>query len=166
MQPIAGTLDFTITNTTASNNGNAGIDYNPPTGGSPNANGVIDHVVANANQFGINVYAGNASAGTTVVAVSNSIASNNSIKGIDVDNGSSGLATKISIDNVSTTGNGTGVAAFGTANVLLGRSVITGNGTGVLNSTSLNTFFTYKDNRINLNTSSDGANTLATLTQQ
>jgi hypothetical protein len=163
MQPTSGTLDFTITNTTASNNGNAGINYNPPSG-SPSANGVIDHVVANTNQFGINVYAGNATAGTTVVAVSNSNASNNSNKGIDADNGSSGLATKVSIDNVSASGNVTaGVAAFDTANVLLGRSVITGNGNGVVNNTQPNTFYTYGDNRINLNTGSEIAGTTPAL---
>ena len=40
--------------------------------------------------------------------------------------------------------------------MLLGRSVITGNsGYGIFNGTSPNTFYTYKDNRINLNTIPD-----------
>lgn len=38
MQPTSGTLDFTITNTTASNNGAEGILYLPPSGSTANAN--------------------------------------------------------------------------------------------------------------------------------
>jgi hypothetical protein len=41
-------------------------------------------------------------------------------------------------------GNAITINAGSTANVLLGRSVITGNGTGVDNHTSPNAFFTYK----------------------
>jgi hypothetical protein len=44
---------------------------------------------------------------------------------------------------------------------LLGRSVITGNGTGVSNNTSSNTFYSYGDNRINLN-GTDGFSSLNT----
>jgi len=44
------TLNFTITNTTVANNQNVGIFYEPIDSGQlPNANGVIDHVVANNN---------------------------------------------------------------------------------------------------------------------
>ena len=47
--------------------------------------------------------------------------------------------------------NSTGIAALNTAKVTLGRSVITANGVyGIFNDTS-NTFFSYKDNRINEN---------------
>src|SRR5258707_1883782 len=42
MQPTTGTLAFTITNTTASNNGYTGIYFQPPSG-SATVNGVIDH---------------------------------------------------------------------------------------------------------------------------
>jgi hypothetical protein len=148
MQPTAGTLAFSITNTTASNNAFAGINFLPPSG-APSANGVIDHVVANANQMGIFVEPFNATGGSIVVTISDSIASNNSNNGIFAGNGSA--AIKLSIDKATTSGNATGITAGAPANVLLGRSVITGNGTGVQNSTSPNTFYTYKDNRINLN---------------
>jgi hypothetical protein len=148
MQPTAGALAFTITNATTSNNGWAGIQFTPH-GSSPTANGVIDHVVTDANHDGISVNPGHAT-GLIVVTVSNSIASNNSNDGI-IATGTLGTFN-ISIDNVITSGNGTGIEAQSDANVLLGRSVITGNGIGVLNSTSPNTFFTYRDNRINLNT--------------
>jgi hypothetical protein len=148
MQPTTGTLAFTITNTTASNNGNVGIYFLPPSG-SPSANGVIDHVVADANQYGIVINPNSATGGSIVVTVSDSIASNNSNWGIFAGEGPATL--KVSIDNVTVSGNGFGIFATTPANVLLGRSVITGNGTGVNNSTSPNTFYTYKDNRINLN---------------
>jgi hypothetical protein len=157
MQPTSGTLAFTITNTTAVNNGFIGINYYLR-GGSPNAYGVIDYVTADANYDGMNVNTFVSSGGTTVVAVSNSTASNNSSIGIYVY----GPATKVSIDNVSVTGNDQGIVAFGPpVNVLLGRSVITGNNTGVVNGTSPNTFYSYGDNRINLN-GTDGYSSLNT----
>jgi hypothetical protein len=149
MQPTTGTLAFTITNTTASNNGIAGILFYPPSG-SPSANGVIDHFVADANERGIDIDGSFATGGSIVVTISNSIASNNSFGGMFFsDNGSATL--KVSIDNVTVSGNNYGIWADSPANVLLGRSVITGNGTGVFNGTSPNTIYTYKDNRINLN---------------
>jgi hypothetical protein len=148
MQPTTGTLAFTITNTTASNNGFVGIYFFPPSG-SPSANGVIDHVVAVANQYGIAVNPASTTGGSIVVTVSDSIASNNSNDGIFTNSGSGTL--KLSIDNVTMSGNGTGIEARSPTNVLLGRSVITGNGTGVFNNTSPNTFYSYQDNRINLN---------------
>jgi hypothetical protein len=154
MQPTTGTLTFTITNTTASNNGYAGISFQPPSG-SANAKGVIDHVVADANQIGIFVSLYSATGGSIVVTVSDSIASNNSGPssgvGIDVQgvfNGGS-ATLKVSIDNVIISGNAVGILTGGPANVLLGRSVITGNTTyGIDNSSNI---YTYKDNRINLN---------------
>jgi len=150
MQPTSGTINFTITNTTASNNSTFGIGYRPQAG-MHNANGVIDHVVTNANGTGIFIFTGGASGGTTVVNVSNSIASDNANgTGVFVQNVSS-TPINASIDNVNVSGNNIGVAVVGTANVVLGRSVITGNTTGVDNSTQMNTFYTYKDNRINLN---------------
>ena len=157
MQPSSGTLEFTITDTTASNNGYIGVNYQP-TSGSPSANIVIDHVIATADSStGISVYLSLISGGTTVVTVANSTVSGNG-GGIFAGNvGAPAATTKISIDNVSASGNGNGVYATGTANVLLGRSVITGNTTGVFNGTSPNTFYTYKDNRINLNTVVDVA---------
>jgi hypothetical protein len=157
MQPTSGTLDFTITNTTAVNNGFIGINYYLR-GGAPNAKGVIDHVTTNANIDGMNVNTFMSSGGTTVVAISNSVTSNNSSVGIYVY----GPATKVSIDNVSITGNDQGIVAFGPpVNVLLGRSVITGNNFGIVNGTS-NTLYTYKDNRINLNGTDIAGNALNT----
>ena len=151
MQPASGALDFTITNTNASNNGFVGIAYLPPSG-SPSANGVIDHVTADANQYGIAITTVDASGGTAAVTVSNSIASDNRGNGIDINNSGSSSTIALSIDNVSLSGNHIGARAAGTANVLLGRSVITANTVyGVFNETSSNTLYSYGNNQINLN---------------
>jgi hypothetical protein len=157
IQPTSGSISFTITDTLVSSNSHFGILYLPPLGSSANATGVIDHVTATYNQFGIaNIPS---SSGTTVVALSNSVASNNVSDGIIANN--SGPLT-LSIDNATVSGNGTfGILAINAAKVLLGRSVITGNGTGVSNNTSSNTFYSYGDNRINLN-GTDGFSSLNT----
>jgi hypothetical protein len=149
IQPTTGTVNFVITNTIVANNGIIGISYSPPSG-SPAANIVIDHVTATNNSFiGFSFDTLLATGGTAVATISNSTISNADF-GIDVHN--STVPLTVSIDNVSSAGNSTAIIAIGTPKVLLGRSVITGNGTGITNETSPNTFFTYKDNRINENT--------------
>jgi hypothetical protein len=149
IQPASGSISFTITNTTASNNGFMGILYQPS--GSAGATGVIDHVTMTNNPYGIDLYTAG-STGSAVVTLSNSVASNNSTDGIFANNGLVG-SVKLSIDNVIASGNATdGIGVFGSVQVLLGRSVIMGNGgNGINNSTSPNTFYTYDDNRINQN---------------
>jgi hypothetical protein len=150
LQPTNGTVNFVITNTIVANNQTIGIIYQPPSG-SPVANIVIDHVTATGNSFiGINPNLLHATGGSAVVSIANSTVSNAS-HGIDFDNNA--LPLTASIDNVSVVGNAAnGIVAFGTSKVLLGRSVVTGNFfSGIANQTSPNTFFTYKDNRINGN---------------
>jgi hypothetical protein len=147
IQPTSSQVNFAITNSIFANNGNDGILYFSPSGAA-GANGVVDHVTGTGNFDGIAVISG--TGGGTVTAISNSNFSNNGDDGIFVSNGT-GLLT-MSIDTVSAVGNSvSGIAAAGTPNVLLGRSVITGNMTGVDSGTSPNTFFTYKDNRISGN---------------
>ena len=137
-------------NTTVLNNALDGISYLPPSG-TPTAYGVIDHVVTNGNAYGVVIDSSSLGAGTTVVTVSDSVASENSNQGIHVDNASN-TTMKVSIDNVSASTNTVGVEASHTSNVLLGRSVITGSfDWGISNNTSPNTFYSYGDNRINLN---------------
>jgi hypothetical protein len=91
--------------------------------------------------------------GTATVAISKTTISNNNIAGIiaGVEAGTGTL--QVSIDNTTITNNAEdGIDADGTVKVLLGRSVITGNGEhGIDNATSPNTFYSYKDNRINGN---------------
>lgn len=151
ISPAFATVDFVITNTTITNNSAVGI-YFAPSAGSHSANGIIDHVMATGNEIGVDIFTNNATGGSTVIAISNSIAGNNSITGISANNGSVTPLT-LSIDNAAVSGNVNGISASGTSKVLLGRSAITGNGTGLTAVTSF--FFTYKDNRINLNTTTD-----------
>jgi hypothetical protein len=165
LAPTADTLTATIVNTTASNNGNAGIVYLPPSG-SPSANVIIDHVIADANNSdGILVYLLNTSGGTTSVSISDTVASGNPPSGgggagININNPNA-AALDVAIDNVTATNNTYGIAASGAAKVVLGRSLVTGNGTGVFNNTSPTTFYSYGDNRINLN-GTDGYSSLTT----
>jgi hypothetical protein len=149
IQPSSGTVEFVITDTKASNNVNAGISY-LPTSGSPVTRGTIDHVVATSNSVGINIVTANSTGDLMLVAVSNSIASNNGTYGMNISANSTGTFL-LSIDNISANANETaGINAENSSKVLLGRSVITANPIGVENNTP-NTFFTYKDNRISGN---------------
>ena len=155
MQPTSGTLDFAITNTTASNNSGAGISYNPASG-SPSAKGVIDHAIATANSIGIWFITAGTTGGATAASISNSITSNN-VTGVSVENQTGSGTIKVSLDNLTVSSNTNyGVDAEGTPNVLLSRSVITNNGTGANNQTSPNTFYTYGNNQINLNGNDSG----------
>jgi hypothetical protein len=148
MQPTSGTVSFTITNSTFSNNGNVGLSYSPPAGSTATANGVINYVVAADNGDGIDVNTGSGG-GSTAVGIANSVTSNNSQHGIYLQNNN---ALKVSIDNSIASSNSYGIFAFNTVNVTLGRSVITANSQyGIDNLTSPNTFNSYGDNRINGN---------------
>jgi hypothetical protein len=163
IEPSSGPVDFAITNTIVSNNDEYGIDYSPPSG-SFNANGVIDHVVATGNAYGIILYPANTTGGMLTAAITNSVVSNNNI-GIYTQNGPGALT--VSIDNAGISGNSYGIYALTTSDMLLGRSVITGNTTGLYNDTSPNTIYTYGDNRINLNgTDINGAALNTTYSQQ
>jgi hypothetical protein len=161
MQPTSGTVSFVITNTIVSNNHFAGIMYNPPNGSTATANGVIDHVAATSNEFGLWILTANGG-GATAVAISNSVASNNGTVGIFFQNGSSALQG--SIDNSSISGNGNfGIDAETASDLEIGRSVITYNGTGIQNNTSPNRIFSYLDNRINSNATNIGGSNGTTL---
>jgi hypothetical protein len=144
MQPTSGAVRFVITNTIFSNSF-AGISYSQS--GSGAATGVIDHVAATNNGNGIFIitFAGG---GSTTIAISNSIVSNNIGYGFFVNNSA---ALAVSIDNTEVSGNAIGIERSGTTTVTLGRSVITANSLyGILNDTN-SPFFSYKDNRINEN---------------
>jgi hypothetical protein len=160
IQPSSGTTNVTIINTIATNNGAVGIAFR--SSGSANVTGIIDHVVTTGNQFGIAVNGTSTSA--TEVTISNSVASNNSFTGIAGAASGTALIT-LSIDNVTANYNDFGISV-GFVTVFLGRSVIMGNfSTGIDNGTP-NTFFTYKDNRINGNgTDIDAALNTSLLTQ-
>jgi hypothetical protein len=151
IQPTSGTVKFTITDTTASNNGYIGIAYQPASG-TPSAIGVIDRVTANDNTTrGIMFYTGllTTNSVSTVGNVSNSLVSGNSQGGVHVEVGVNTSVLKVSIDNVTAVGNGEGIVAATNSLVVIGRSTITGNGTGV--NYAANTLASFGNNQVNQN---------------
>jgi Right handed beta helix region len=96
MQPSSGPFDFAITNTTVSNNGQNGIYYAPNGNGPVSASGLIDHVIATANEYGIVVYF----PGTTILSVSNSVVSNNSGGGVQIQSLNSPIEALISDSHI------------------------------------------------------------------
>ena len=54
LQPISGTINFSISNTITSNNGLVGVSYYPPSG-SPVVIGAIDRLISTNNQSGISI---------------------------------------------------------------------------------------------------------------
>jgi hypothetical protein len=168
LEPTSGPVSFVITNTIVSNNGFTGIYYFPPSGSSATANGVIDHVVATNNLYGIAIDTVNSASGSATLAISNSTASNQVVSntaGFFIKNASAPLA--VSIDNCNISGNYNGITTLGSPKVLLGRSVITNNSNNSISNAS-STFFTYQNNQINLNGNSNtvGGTALVALTFQ
>jgi hypothetical protein len=74
MQPTSGPMSFAITNTIVSNNSYAGVYYFPQSG-LAGVSGVIDHVAATHNNYGIYINT-SSGGGPTSVAISNTTASN------------------------------------------------------------------------------------------
>ena len=107
--PSSGTVSFTITNVVASNNAYTGVYYRSP-GGSVVATGIIDHVTSTANLQGIAVLTAAATGGSATVAISNSVAGDNSVVGVGVKNLGSPSTISMSIDNVSAANNQLGIA--------------------------------------------------------
>jgi hypothetical protein len=151
MQPTSDTLSFDISNTTFLSNSFA-IEWEPPSG-SPNAIGVIDHVKA-VDGGAIGFETDNAAGGSVFAVISNSDTSNTGI-GIYADNQSSPSTITVSIKNLTAINNFEGVTAWGTSNVQLDHSVITGNTYGIINNTLPNTFYTYNNNQISQNQLAD-----------
>jgi hypothetical protein len=157
IQPTSGTVGFNISNTTVASNAQ-GITYLPPSGGSPDISGVLNHVVANNNHEGVSIWVPSPSGGSATITISNTEVSNNTDNGIQIE--TTIIETRVSIDNVTAVSDGYGIAATGNPNVLVGRSVITNNKNGISNQTSPNNFYTYKDNRIDFNDFGNSGNAL------
>jgi hypothetical protein len=149
----SGSIILVVTNTTVSDNGNVGLYYLPQSGGSiVPTRATIDHVVVTNNQFGIVIDASHVFANVTT-GISSSVVNNNRNTGIAIGTGSQ-ASVRVSIDSTETSNNSLyGITAGGTAEVVLGRSVITNNSFGgIVNDTSpTNTFYSYGNNQINLN---------------
>jgi hypothetical protein len=150
--PTTGAVTFAVTNTLTANNANNGIAYIPPASSTTSVIGVLGNVTASNNTNGIKIAP---QSGTADITISDSVATNNSADGITAANPVAQALT-VTIDNTTLTSNATGISAANTTKVLLGRSAIIGNTTyGIDNTTSPNTFYTYKDNRVDLNTTAD-----------
>jgi hypothetical protein len=148
IMPASGTVNILIKDTTAVNNGYIGIYYIPT--GSAASTMAIDHIVAAGNQFGVALNLGVATGGSMRAAISNSVASANSQSGVYAYTGPT-IPLTVTLNNVSVVNNADGIDGLGNTNLLLGHSVITGNNTAIVNFTSPNTFYTYGNNQINLN---------------
>jgi hypothetical protein len=139
LQPAAGNHTIIISNTTSSNNVEAGVAYQPPAG-TATSGIVIDHVSANNNGTGIEID-GPGSGGAVSASISNTIASGN---GIGYNFESMGNA---SLDLSYASGNSQYGIYLGNATVALGRSVLMNNAVG-LNLAAGGIVNSYKDNRI------------------
>jgi hypothetical protein len=146
---FTGAVNFYIANTIVANSSSVGIRFS--TNSAMNAIGTIDRVTILNDSYGIDLDASDATSGTAKIVISNSTVSNNNSYGIYV-NGSTVGVLDVTIDNSNVNGNATGIYGGNAAKILLGRSTVTGNSTyGIDNETSPSTFYTYKDNKINLN---------------
>jgi hypothetical protein len=169
--PPGGVIAFYITNTTVAGNAYGGIFYRPPSG-SFTAIGVIDHVSAHGNQFGVDVYTVLATGSFSSISISNSILSSNFQDGIVVSNAGSSASISLGIDNSNVGNNLYGLYATGTPYVVLGRSSFTQNEFyGVYNNTSSSTVFSFGNNDLDFNGPLGGngnatLNPLTTLSQQ
>jgi hypothetical protein len=77
LEPGAGTFNFSISNTSASNSQEAGIAFLPSNGA--NANIIIDGVVTTGSSEGIYINPPQAGSGSAIVSISNIVASGNSV---------------------------------------------------------------------------------------
>jgi hypothetical protein len=144
--PTSSTINFTIVNTIAMNNGWDGIAY-WPSSGPATAIGTIDHVVATNNSTeGITIDLALSSGGSATVSISNSVVSNNGWTGI-YTNGLSGTATT-TVDNDQISNNAYGVNV-NEGTVVLSRSVITKNSQYGINNNGI--VDSFQNNRIYAN---------------
>jgi hypothetical protein len=101
------------------------------------------------NQFGI---VADALGGTVQGAVSNSNVSENTNNGITVANASS---VALLVKETTVANNNFGLVATGGSGMLVSRSAIVSNATGLF--ASGGTLYSYGNNEVNANTTSDGA---------
>jgi hypothetical protein len=164
LAPMSGSMNFLVSQTISADNGVGGLYYLPPSG-APTVHGVIDHFTATNNVIGMALNAQNQSGGAVYVVISNSIASNNSLTGLGVSNVMT-ASMLVTVDLSSFNNNSYGVAAGNSLLLTLGRSEISGNSYGVYNTTTSGGVYTYGNNQINLNTTSDLYGSLSTFAQK
>jgi hypothetical protein len=137
----------------------AGIYIKPASGVTTDVS--IERSRIDSNFFGI--VADGTSGGFIRGIVSDSFVTNNRHNGITVS--TSGTSVVLTVDNTKISGNNFGLVVAGTnGGMLVGRSVINGNATGLYSSGGA-ALLSYKDNRLNGNTTTDGAFTGSVNTQ-
>jgi hypothetical protein len=141
-----------VANSTIANMGTsgiiAGIYIKPASGVVAKVN--VENSRVHHNMFGI--VADGSLGGTVQGAVSNSNVSENVNNGITVANGSS---VSLLVKETTVANNSFGLVAGGGAGMLVSRSAIVSNATGLF--ASGGTLFSYGNNEVNANTTSDGA---------
>jgi hypothetical protein len=147
LPPTSGNQKIVITNTTLSNNFQAGFFYFP-TSGNATTGIVIDRVGAFNNGTGFYIDKESASGATVKASISNSIASANG-NGFDIRS-----VTVVSVDASSASDNSGDGIDISSSTVELGRSVLMNNGAHGLNIAS-GTVNSYRDNRIAGNATGD-----------
>jgi hypothetical protein len=158
-----GAAKLIVADSSITNIGDAGIVggiYIKPASGVM-ADVSIQRSRIDANSFGI--VADGTGGGIIHGIVSDSFVTNNRNNGITVS--SPTTSTVLTVDNTRVSGNGYGLVAGGPgAGLLVGRSVINANVTGLF-TTGGAPLLSYRDNRLNANTTADGAFTGSTGTQ-
>jgi hypothetical protein len=153
IQPTSGSVNFLVSNTIVADNTGIGLNYSPPSG-NITVKGMVDHVTATNNSAGIEFFSGLQNGGTNTIALSNSVASNNSEFGLYAQTGSSS-SLLVTVDSSTFNNNNIGINGLGYVFLTLGRSEISGNVNGVDNQASSGAIYTYGNNQINLNTTND-----------
>lgn len=141
LQPSTGTTSISVSNTTVSYNGFAGIAVRPTGSGSADAR--IDKVVANNSVRGVVINA-TVTTGTATGTVTGSVGSANTVFAFS----GQGATGKMMIDDSVATGNNAGFQASNGGIVYVGRSTAVGNTFGFAGNS---TVFTYRNNQIDLN---------------
>jgi hypothetical protein len=171
LQPT-GSLEFSIRNTVASNNGNDGIDLSP-SGNSAGLFGVIDHSTAFSNATdGISVWGANSAPSTLSlsllleITIINSVASSNGANGVKVHSTVGTIPVFVMVRDTTASLNGNDGVLFdansnGLADMALGHSVAVGNVNYGVENNSASRFETYNDNNVTLNINGDTSGTLS-----
>ena len=143
LQPASGSPVFVISNTTASHNSQIGLWYYPPSQSTAAGTITIDHVTATDHPNGSGISLANAnSSGILKAFVSNSLAANNNIGGIFINNAT------VMIDLCAAVSNGIGFNIY-SGSVTIGRSTASNNGTGLSNG---GTTLSFRNNQFSGNT--------------
>ncbi len=131
LQPT-GSLELSIRNTIASNNGNDGIDLSPS--GFGQIIGVVDHSTTTSNGVdGMNVWGANTVGGIlNGITIVNSVSTTNGANGIKAHTTAGGLVTVVMVrDTTASYNSAAGFFADGTADMIFAHSEATGNSEGI-----------------------------------